>query len=112
MVEIRYRDRYEAAALAGKHIGEVREQYRSGFSIPDKARARLNGNKISGKHEPKTTLSENDKLSFEDRSRRGLFFAGAVMLALVITGGGYAYAYLTATTAVDVTAAGDEIATA
>ncbi len=36
----------------------------------------------------------------------------ALMLALVITGGGYAYAYLTATTAVDVTAAGDEIATA
>ena len=36
----------------------------------------------------------------------------ALMLALVITAGGYAYAYLTATTAVDVTAAGDEIATA
>ena len=36
----------------------------------------------------------------------------ALMLALVITGGGYAYAYLTATTAVDVTSAGEDIATA
>ncbi len=97
MVEIRYRDRYEAADLAGKHVGEVREQYRSGFGIPDKARARLNGTRISGKHESKKTLSENDKLSFEDRSRRGLFFAGAVMLALVITGGLFARGATTAT---------------
>ena len=36
----------------------------------------------------------------------------ALILALVITGGGYAYAYLTATTAVDVTSAGEDIATA
>ena len=47
MVEVRYRDRYEAADLAGKHIGEVREQYRSGFGIPDKARARLNGSRYA-----------------------------------------------------------------
>ena len=36
----------------------------------------------------------------------------ALMLALVITGGGYASAYLTTTTALDVTIAGEEIATA
>jgi len=36
----------------------------------------------------------------------------ALILALVITAGGYAYAYLTATTAVDVTSAGEDIATA
>ena len=43
---------------------------------------------------------------------KSLTLVTALMLALVITGGGYAYAYLTATTAVDVTAAGDDIATA
>ncbi len=107
MVEVRYRDRYEAADLAGKHIGEVREQYRSGFGIPDKARARLNGNRISGKHESKTTLSENDKLSFEDRSRRGLFFAGAVMLALVITGGLFARGATTAAVTLSLTGKSD-----
>ena len=107
MVEIKYKDRYEAADLAGKHIGEVREQYRSGFDIPNKARARLNGKRISGKHESKTTLSTNDRLSFEDRSHRGFFFGGAVLLALVVTGALFAQTATTATVTLTLTGKSD-----
>ncbi len=107
MVEIKYRDRYEAADLAGKHIGEVREQYKSEFGIPDKAQARLNGKKISGKREFNTTLSANDKLSFEQRSHRGLFFGGAVLLALVVTGTMFATTATTTTVTLTLTGKAD-----
>jgi hypothetical protein len=107
MVEIRYRGRYEAADLAGRPISEVREQYRSELGIPDKARARLNGKKIGGKQESKTVLGGSDRLSFEDRSRRGLFLVGAVMLALVITGTLFAQTATTATVTLTLTGKSD-----
>ena len=97
MVEIRYRDHYELADLAGKGVAEVREQYKPGFGIPDKAQARLNGKGIRRKHESKTRLNADDKLSFEEKSRKGLFFVGAMLLALVITGSLFARGATTAT---------------
>jgi hypothetical protein len=107
MVEISYRGRHEAADMVGKPISEVREQYSSLLGIPEKAQARLNGKKIGGKHEPKTVLGANDRLSFEDRSRRGLFFAAAVMLTMVVTGSMFAQTATTATVSLTLTGKSD-----
>ncbi|GAJ02235.1 unnamed protein product, partial [marine sediment metagenome] len=91
MVEIRYGERYEMADLAGRSIANAREQYKQEFGIPDKAQASLNGKGIRQKHEPVTALGDNDSLTFAEKSRKGLFFIGAILLALAITGGIFAY---------------------
>jgi len=97
MVEIRYGEHYEMADLAGRSIADAREQYKQEFGIPDKAQARLNSKGIGQKHEPKTALGDNDSLTFAEKSRKGLFFIGAILLALAITGGIFAYGATTAT---------------
>jgi len=91
MVEIRYGKHYEMADLAGKSVAQAREQYKQEFGIPDKAKASLNGKGIGQKHELVTALAHDDSLTFAQKSRRGLFFIGAVLLALAITGGVFAY---------------------
>jgi len=97
MVEIRYGEHYEVTDLAGKSVAEVREQYKPELGIPDKAKALLNGKQVTKKLEPETLLSEGDELSFEvkQRSRKPLLI-GALMLALALTGGLFAFAYTTA----------------
>ena len=96
MVEIRYGDYHEAADLAGLSVAEAREQLKDELGIPKKANAKLNGRKVSGKLESETCLYDEDKLTFtETRSNRGVFLAGALLLALAITGGLFAF---TATT--------------
>ena len=107
MTEIRYGKHYEVADLAGRSVAQVREQYKQEFGIPDKAQARLNGKGIGQKHEPKTALSHNDSLTFAQKSRRGLFFIGAVLLALAITGGVFAWGATTATVGLTLTQQGD-----
>ena len=91
MVEIRYGENYEMADLAGRSVAQAREQYKQEFGIPDKAQASLNGKGIRQKHEPVTALGDNDSLTFAEKSRKGLFFIGAILLALAITGGIFAY---------------------
>ncbi len=104
MVEIRYGEHYEVADLAGKSVAEVRELYKSELDLPDKAQASLNGKGIGKKHEPETELNENDELSFEEKTRKGLVLLGAFVLTLAITGGLFAYAYLTDSTTIGATA--------
>ncbi len=107
MVEIRYGERYEMADLAGKSVAQAREQYKPEFGIPDKAQASLNGKGIGKKHEPVTALGDNDSLTFAQKSRKGLFFIGAILLALAITGGIFAYGATTATVTLGLTAKTD-----
>jgi len=107
MVEIRYGEHYEMADLAGRSVADAREQYKPEFGIPDKAQASLNGKGIRQKHEPKTALGDNDSLTFAQKSRKGLFFIGAILLALAITGGVFAYGATTATVTLGLTKAGD-----
>ncbi|MBA7645760.1 hypothetical protein ES703_53518 [subsurface metagenome] len=107
MVEIRYGERYEMADLAGRSIADAREQYKQEFGIPDKAQARLNDKGIGKKHEPKTALGDNDSLTFAEKSRKGLFFIGAILLALAITGGIFAYGATTVTVTLGLTAKTD-----
>ena len=97
MVEIRYGEHYEMADLAGRSVADAREQYKPEFGIPDKAQASLNGKGIGTKHELVTALGDNDSLTFAQKSRKGLFFIGAILLALAITGGVFAYGATTTT---------------
>lgn len=107
MTEIRYGEHYEVADLAGRSVAQAREQYKQEFGIPDKAQARLNGKGIRQKHEPKTALGHNDSLTFAQKSRKGLFFIGAILLALTITGGIFAYGATTTTVTLGLTRADD-----
>ncbi len=107
MVEIRYGENYEMADLAGKSVTQAREQYKQEFGIPDKAQANLNSKGIRQKHEPKTALGHNDSLTFAQKSRKGLFFIGAILLAMAITGGIFAYGATTATVSLTLTGTTD-----
>lgn len=95
MVEIRCGEHHEAVDLAGKSVAQAREQYKPRFDIADKARASLNGKGIKRKQESEIVLNNNDELSFARRSRKPLL-VGALLLALAITGGLFAYTYTTA----------------
>jgi len=107
MVEIKYGEHYEVADLAGKSVAEVREQYKEEFGIPDKAQASLDGKGIRKKLEPKIELNDDAELSFAEKSRRGLFFIGAMVLAIAITSGIFAYTYTTATLTLAATPKGE-----
>jgi len=110
MVEIRYGEHYETADLTGKSVAQAREQYKQEFGIPDKAKANLNGKGIGQKHELVTALAYDDSLTFTQKSRKGLFFIGAVLLALAVTGGVFAYGALTATVTTSISAENAEFA--
>ncbi len=98
MVEIIYKDSHEVADLAGQSIAETREQFKAEFGIPDKANARLNGKKVKGNLETETCLKEDDTLTFSRSSSKGVFLLGALLLALAITGGVFAFGWINATT--------------
>jgi len=98
MVEIRYGDQYEIADLAGQTITEARERFQAGFGIPDKARAHLNGSKVRGGAEFDTVLNDDDRLSFTVAKSKGAYLVGALLLALALTGGVFAFGFINATT--------------
>ena len=112
MVEIRYGEHYEMADLAGRSVAQARKQYKQEFGIPDKAQASLNSKGIRQKHEPVTALGDNDSLTFAPKSRKGLFFIGAILLALAITGGVFAYGQTTITVGLTLDAQNDFAAVA
>ncbi len=103
MVEIRYGDQCEVTDLAGQTVGEAREQFRDGLGIPDKARAKLNGNKVRGHLEPDTVLNDDDTLTFAVAKSKGAYMVGALLLALACTGGVFAYGFINATTTLNAT---------
>jgi|GEM_PF-604162 len=103
MVEIRYGEQYEVTDLAGQTIGEAREQFKSEFGIPDKARARLNGSKIKSGAEIDTVLNDDDKLTFAVTRSKAPYLVGALLLALAVTGGIFAFGFINATTTLNAT---------
>ncbi len=111
MVEINFGEHYELAELAGKSVVEVREQYKTEFEIPDKAQAILNDKPLSKKLEDKIRLEDGDGLSFEEKERsRKPLFVTALLLALAITGGLFAYTWTTASVTIAVTTATSDFA--
>ena len=107
MVEIRYGEQYEVADLAGKSLAEVREQYKSDFDIPDKAQARVNGKPVKQKLEVEIILKDDDEIVFAEKSKKGLVLAAALVLALTLSSGGFAYTYTTAGVTIDAEALED-----
>ena len=90
MVEFKYGGYHETVDLAGKTVAEVRQQYKPELGIPDTAKTRLNGKSIKTKLESETTLNDDDKLVFVEKSRRGLVLVGAALITLAVTGGVFA----------------------
>jgi hypothetical protein len=103
MIEIKYGEQYEVVDLAGQTISEAREQFRSEFGIPDKARAILNGIKIKPRTETNTVLNDDDKLTFAVSKSRAPYLVGALILALLITGGIFAFGFINATASLSAT---------
>ncbi len=111
MVEIRCGEYSERADLTGKNVAEAREQYKSEFEIPDRAQAILNDKALKRKAEDKVRLRDNDELSFEERERsRKPIFVSALLLALAISGGLFAYTGTTTSVSIGVTAATSDFA--
>ncbi|OGO42503.1 MAG: hypothetical protein A2137_04725 [Chloroflexi bacterium RBG_16_58_8] len=107
MVEIRYGTQYEVTDLAGKTISEAREHFRAGFGIPEKAQAKLNGNKVKGNSEIDTVLNDDDRLTFAVSRSRTPFLVGALLLALAVTGGVFAATADSATVTLGISAQSD-----
>jgi len=101
MVEIRYGDQYEVTDLAGQTVCEAREQFKSEFGIPDKAKARLNGSKVKSSAELDTVLNDDDKITFAVAKSRVPYLVGALLLALAVTGGVFAFGFINATTTIN-----------
>ena len=110
MIEIRYCDHYEIVNVAGQSISDVREQFKAEFDIPEKATAKLNGKKVKGKLEAETCLNDDDKLTFANAKGKGALLLGALLLALVITGGIFAYTYTTNTVTIALTSGAADFA--
>lgn len=96
MVEIIYGEHSQQVDLVGKSVAEAREQYKPEFSIPDRAKASVNGKPVKKKLEPDTLLNEGDELSFAEESRKKRYLVAGLLTALAITGGVFAYGYATA----------------
>jgi hypothetical protein len=97
MVEIIYGEHYKQAELAGKSVAEARGQYQDEFGIPSKAQAKLNDKWVKTKREADTELSDDDQLCFAEKSRKGFILVGALLVALAVTGGVFAYGAITGT---------------
>ena len=101
MIDIKYRDRFEVADMAGLTIGEAREQFKDEFGIPDKATAKLNGTAVKGSAEFDTVLKGDDKLTFAVSRGMGAYMVGAALLALTVTGSVFAFGFINATTSLN-----------
>ena len=111
MVKITYREQEKEVDLATKSVAEVREVFKAEFGLPDRAHAILNGEQLKRKLEPETRLRDQDELYFETSSQRGLALVGALLLALAVTGGLFAYTQTTATKTITATGATSDYAT-
>ena len=105
MIEIKYGGQYEVVDMAGQTVSEAREQFRNEFGIPEQARAKLNGSNVKGSAEPDTVLNDDDKLSFAVAKSRGAYLVGALLLAMAVTGGVFAFGFINASTSLTATIA-------
>jgi LysM repeat protein len=104
MIELRYKNNYETADIAGCTVAEVRAMYKSDFGIAVKAVAILNGKRVSAAAELSSTLNDADKLVFKAAGvNKAAFIVGALLLAIAITGGIFAYGFTNATATIKAT---------
>jgi hypothetical protein len=101
MIEIKYRDQFEVADLAGQTVSEARAQFREEFGIPEKATVKLNGSAVKKNTEADTVLNDDDKLTFSVSRGMGAYLVGAALLALVVTGSAFAFGFINSTTSLN-----------
>ncbi|MDI6814899.1 MAG: hypothetical protein QMC90_02290, partial [Dehalococcoidales bacterium] len=105
---VSYKEQREQAHLAGRSVAEARKMYTPVLNIPDKAQAKLNGKEVKRKLEAETILDDGDELYFYEKVRnRKLILIGALMGALALTGGMFAYTYTTASATISAVAKSD-----
>lgn len=103
----------ELPCSAGKSVAKVREQYKSESEMADRAQATLDDKPLEKRLELETKLGTEDELSFEEKERhRKPLLVAALLLALAITGGIFAYTYTTTSATLTVTAAIGDFASA
>ena len=112
MIEIKFKDNHETADIAGLTIAEARAMYKSDFGIRDKTVALLNGRQVSAAEEVTTALNDDDKLVFKTaRGSKVAYMVGALLLALAITGGIFAFGFTSASATISTSAANADFAT-
>jgi len=102
MIEIKYGEHFEVADIAGNTVHEARDKFKAEFEIPDKAKAKLNGKIVKAKMESKVVLNDDDNLTFAIVRSRMPFLIGAILLALAVTGGVFAYVFINATATIGI----------
>jgi len=105
MVEIIFGDNRELACLEGKTVAEARKEYEVEFDIPGRAEAVLNGVPLKKQLEADSKLDEGDELCFVVKARvRAPMLIAAMLAALALTSGVFAYTFITDSTSLVVTA--------
>jgi hypothetical protein len=111
MIEIRFKGNSEAADLAGQTIAEARGLYKSDLGIADKAVAVLNGKKLKSGVEAATVLENNDSLEFKKvKGNKAMYLVGALLLALAVTGGVFAFGFTNGTATISAAIANSDFA--
>ena len=111
MIDIKYKGNIEKSGITGFSIAEARKMYKAQFGIPDKATAVLNGKKITRIGEIITVLDDEDILVFKATGvNRMAMLAGAVLLALAVTGGVFASGFMNSTSTLSATMAQSDFA--
>jgi hypothetical protein len=111
MIEIRFKGNYEVANIAGHTIAEARDLYKSELGIADKAAAVLNGKKLKSAAEAAAVLNDNDNLEFKTaRGNKVMYLVGALLLAMAITGGVFAFGFTNASTTINAVIANADFA--
>jgi len=104
MIEIKYKSNFEVSDIDGQSIADAREQYKNSFNLTGKAIAYLNGKKVTAADEAATILKDKDTLLFKVAgSHRVAYLVGALVLALAISGGVFAYGFTNASVTIGVT---------
>jgi len=111
MVEIIFGDNRELACLEGKTVAEARKEYELEFDIPGRAEAVLNGVPLKKKMEADSKLDEGDEICFVVKARvRAPMLIAAMLAALALTSGVFAYTFVTDSTTLAVSAGSADFA--
>ena len=112
MIEIKYKDNLEVADAAGRTVADIRGLYKKEFRIEDKTTAFINGKKVTPDLESSAILKNRDTLVFKKSGGHTLaYLVGALVLAMAITGGVFAYGFMNASTTITATAVNSDFAT-
>ena len=112
MIEIKFRGNYEVTELAGHTVAEARGLYKAEFGIADKAVAVLNGKNITAAVEAAVLLKNNDNLEFKTvRGHKAFYLVGALLLAMGITGGVFAFGFTNSSATISTVMANSDFAT-